>query len=704
MFPMKLQNLSLLVLGGILVTWVSCSTLVPALRGPGASPLDPAAEFASPAIEALPSASELPPLPSPEQRDEGVQALRRGLELTAAGDAAGAALSFERAAVLMPAFADWAHVLAARAFAEVGSVAETRRRLESVGAGAAGEVAWRAHQHALLQAGDTAAAIRLAEESATEVSMPSERALAWSSAGTLRVTRGERADALDALRRAMQASRQSPGALAAARAAHDLPDLGADDRLLVGRTLLGHGGIDRAIPMIESYLAHPAADPDARAEVRIEAGRALFNARRYDLAERVLRGAEAEIPEAGFLLSRSRYRAGQQSAGMEGFAAVARNHPGTPSAANALFLLGDLAHDAGRISAAREFYRQAVVTGVHNVSATDAVVRLAGIAILAGDASTALLDLNTYLAERPRDPVSAPAVYWLGRTQLMLGDEAQARQRFQEVLELDPFSYYGMLAAGRLGTNLRVVQLPDPPPVDPAAAASLEHVFFRIDVLQELGLNEEGDFELARLQEQVGEDHGTLYTLAEGMSARGQPIAGALLGRRIHQMRGQWDDRLLRIVFQFPFQDIVIRESQRNRLDPYAVAGLIRQESFFNPTAVSPVGALGLMQVMPQTAAGVAPGVGIRNFSPEMLRDPEINVRIGTRFLASQMARWDGRLSDVYAAYNAGPNRVARWRQLPEHRDDELYVERIPLAEPRDYVKRVRTNGEIYRRLYAPGE
>jgi soluble lytic murein transglycosylase len=701
--PMKLQTLSLLVLAGILVTWVSCSALVPALRGPEGGGLDLTGDFAAPAIEALPSAADLPPLPSPAQRDEGLQALRRGMELGAAGDPAGAARSFDQAAELMPAFADWSQMLAARAYAEAGDVGEVRRRIDRIESGAAGEQTWRPHQQALLQVGDTVAAIRVAEEAAGRASMPSERALAWSSAGTLRISQRDATRGLDDLRRAMQASSQSPGGLAAARAAHDLPNLRAEDRLLVGRTLLVNGGLDRAIPMIESYLAHPEADPAARGEIRVEAGRALFNARRYDMAERVLRGGAAEVPEAGFLLARSRYRAGQQSAGLQGFAAVARDHPGTPAAANSLFLLGDLAHDAGRISAAREYYRQAVVTGVHNVSATDAVVRLAGIAIMARDANTALLDLNTYLAQRPRDPVSVPAIYWLGRTQLMLGDAAQSRQRFQEVLDTDPFSYYGMLAAERLGTSLRTVQLPDPPAVDPSAAASLEYVFFRIDVLRELGLNAEGDFELARLQEQVGDDHGTLYTLAEGMSARGQPIAGALLGRRIHQMRGQWDDRLLRIVYQFPFQEIVIRESQRNRLDPYAVAGLIRQESFFNPTAVSPAGAIGLMQVMPQTAAGVARGAGIQNFRPAMLQDPEINVRIGTRFLASQMARWDGRLSDVYAAYNAGPNRVARWRQLPEHRDDELYVERIPLAEPRDYVKRVRTNGEIYRRLYAPG-
>jgi len=698
--PMKLQNAMLLVFAGLIVTWVSCATLVPAIRnGPGVfGETPPAAEVA------LPDPSELPPIPGDREQAEGLERLRLGMERSAAGDPDGAAVHFERAAELLPPFADWARVLAARAYATRGDVGETRRWLGAAGVGGASEWGWRTHQLALLQAGDTAAAARVGEGAAEAALLPTEQSLAWASVGELRSALTDPDGALEAHRRAMTASRQSPGGLRAARAAHDLPGLSPEDRLLVGMTLLSHGGVDRAVPMIEAYLAAAPAESRPAAEARLEAGRSLFNARRYDLAERFLRGAAAQIPEAAFLLARTRYRAGQRDAGVQGFLAVQRDHPETPAAADALFLLGDLAHDDNRISSAREHYWQTIATGAHNVSAADAAVRLAGIAVHGGDGRTAAQDLDAYLATRPRDAVSIPAVYWRGRAHLLQGETTAAEARFREVLETDPFSYYGMLAADRLGTSLRTVPLPESPPVDPGATRSLEHVFYRIDVLRELGLVEEGDFEMARLQAQVGDDHGTLYTLAEGMSERGQPIAGALLGRRVHQQRGQWDDRLLRIVYQFPFQELVMREARRNRLDPFAVAGLIRQESFFNPTAVSPAGAVGLMQVMPQTASGLARGAGISGFQASMLRDPDINVRLGTLFLANQMTRWNGRLSDVYAAYNAGPNRVVRWRQLPEHRDDEVYVERIPIAETRDYVKRVRLNGEIYRRLYAQPE
>jgi len=700
---MKYQKVVLALVVGLVASWVACTAVVPSLIPGGGGIEAEVGEVVGAAPDELADGANLPPLPAAAEREAGLQALLQALERSARGDVEGAADEFDRAAALLPPFEGWAHVLAARGYAAAGRPEEVRRRVERAGTGAAREWAWRIQQEALLQVGDTAGAVSVGELAAESAALASERALAWASVGDLRREKLDPTGALEAYRHAMRAGRQSTGALTAARGAYDLPGLAPDDRLLIGRTLLAHGGLDRGLPMVEGYLAVAGAGSRDDAEVRLQAGRTMFNARRYEPAERLLRGASDQIPEAAFLLARTRYRAGNRAAGVDGFAAVSRSHPGSPASADALFLLGDLAHDEGRVSSAREYYRQAIGTAVHNASASDAAVRLAGIAIGGREPATAVSDLDAYLASRPRDGLSAPAVFWLGRARLMLGQEVEARARFQEVLEIDPFSYYGMLAADRLGTSLQSIRLAEAPATDPGRLAALDYVFFRIDLLRDLDLLEAGDFELARLQEQVGDDPGTLYALAEGMSQRGQPIGGALLGRRIQQQMGRWDDRLLRVVYQFPFRELVVEEARRNRLDPFAVAGLIRQESFFNPVAVSPAGAVGLMQLMPQTAAGMARGAGVANFQPEMLRDPAVNVRIGTLFLANQMSRWNGRLSDVYAAYNAGPNRVVRWRQLPEHGDDELYVERIPIAETRDYVKRVRLNGEIYRRLYSEG-
>jgi soluble lytic murein transglycosylase-like protein len=129
-------------------------------------------------------------------------------------------------------------------------------------------------------------------------------------------------------------------------------------------------------------------------------------------------------------------------------------------------------------------------------------------------------------------------------------------------------------------------------------------------------------------------------------------------------------------------------------------AALIRQESMFSARISSPVGARGLMQVMPETGRAVAAQLGIEGWGDPMLFQPEINVHIGTRYLAEQMRQYGGSLPAVFSAYNAGPHRVEAWRRFPEFGDEELFTERIPFRETRDYVKILTRNLALYEGLY----
>jgi soluble lytic murein transglycosylase len=172
------------------------------------------------------------------------------------------------------------------------------------------------------------------------------------------------------------------------------------------------------------------------------------------------------------------------------------------------------------------------------------------------------------------------------------------------------------------------------------------------------------------------------------------------VGRALQRQEGSWNDALLRLVYPFPYRAAIEREARRNNVDPYLVAGLIRQESGFDARARSPAGALGLMQIMPATGTSLARELGVTGFRTARLAEPDLNLRMGTRYLATMLARYDGRLGDALVAYNAGPTRMARWRGFPEHGDPELFVERIPFAETRGYVRIVQANTAIYRALY----
>ena len=135
-------------------------------------------------------------------------------------------------------------------------------------------------------------------------------------------------------------------------------------------------------------------------------------------------------------------------------------------------------------------------------------------------------------------------------------------------------------------------------------------------------------------------------------------------------------------------------------LDRYQVAGLIRQESVFNPRAKSPANAYGLMQLLLPTARTVAKnyGASVMPTSPEDLYRPALNIELGTAFLKDQFAKF-GRIEYVAVAYNAGPGRVGPWRAtLPPEMDE--FVEAIPFKETKAYVQGVIRNSAQYRRLY----
>lgn len=135
-------------------------------------------------------------------------------------------------------------------------------------------------------------------------------------------------------------------------------------------------------------------------------------------------------------------------------------------------------------------------------------------------------------------------------------------------------------------------------------------------------------------------------------------------------------------------------------LDPYLVAAVINTESNFDPDAVSHAGALGLMQIMPETGEWIAGKLGIQDFNKEMLLEPEINIRFGTWYLHFLNERFGGDPTLIAAAYNAGHGRVADWLQDADFSDPEGNLVHIPYEETSSYVEKIAKTQEEYRRKY----
>ena len=159
-------------------------------------------------------------------------------------------------------------------------------------------------------------------------------------------------------------------------------------------------------------------------------------------------------------------------------------------------------------------------------------------------------------------------------------------------------------------------------------------------------------------------------------------------------------DRFWKLAFPLPYKAALEANSRTRGLDPYIVAALIRQESEFNPKAISSARAYGLTQVLPSTGRQLSRRAGVLRFSPAMLFEPEINLKLGTYYLKMLLDQQNGNWEQTLASYNAGKRRADDWATWAAYREPAEYIETIPFTETRNYIQIVLRNADVYRRLY----
>jgi soluble lytic murein transglycosylase len=319
---------------------------------------------------------------------------------------------------------------------------------------------------------------------------------------------------------------------------------------------------------------------------------------------------------------------------------------------------------------------------------------------------------DEHLALYPTSSQAPAALYWRARLAEDRGDRGLARAYYQKLSENYLHFYYANLARDRLarmsGNELMdpplLGKLPGPPsapknwdaPADNLRAQKaqlLANAALYDFAIKELQLATTGlPPWLAKSEAAVYGDQGSYIHAIQTMK-RVFPGYSAV---QIDQLpRPVWD-----ALFPRPFWDDLRRNSLQHQLDPYLVASLIRQESEFDPAAVSPANAMGLMQLLPHVGRNLAKEMKIGRFSSDQLLQPGINLQLGTRYFKQIVDHYDGQVAYALAAYNAGENRVAEWRASGTYRDTEEFVESIPFTETREYVQAILRNVALYRLLY----
>lgn len=319
------------------------------------------------------------------------------------------------------------------------------------------------------------------------------------------------------------------------------------------------------------------------------------------------------------------------------------------------------------------------------------------------------------IALYPQSDEVAAALYWRARLAEEDGDSAKARAFYQKISDRFHNYYYGDLARRRMvkmkeGTATEHYAILDRvPPLDRDAPAEIDPPPTDNLQLQKAELLENGalvDFAINELEAAAHEDHGN-WLVAETakfyQNAGRYDLALRSLKRAVPNYFALNLDNLPRTywetLFPRPYWADLRRFSSANGLDPYLVASLIRQESEFNPNALSNKSAVGLMQLLPKVGRNVAREVRLRHFSASQLVLPGVNLRLGTRYFRSLVDQF-GAFEYALAAYNAGTNRVQDWMALGPYRDPQEFVEAIPFTETREYVEAILRNASVYRQLY----
>jgi len=324
--------------------------------------------------------------------------------------------------------------------------------------------------------------------------------------------------------------------------------------------------------------------------------------------------------------------------------------------------------------------------------------------------------LEEQLIQYPRSTNASAALYFLGRGAEDRKDYPEAVSYYQHLTRLFENYYYAMLARERMARpELRGVApspktsallanlaLPAPKPVPSEPSPETASRIARSQILRGAGLGDLADAEL-----RFGAKNGAQSALLGIEAARHCDAPGLAL----HVLKTYAPDHLgvpvswaprqfWELLYPLPYRDELFADARAHGLDPYLVAGLIRQESEFSPRAVSPAKAYGLMQVLPVTGRQYARAAGIARFTTSLLVQPAVNLKIGTLIFRSMLDHSGGQVEQTLAAYNAGPMRLAEWVTWTSPREPAEFIESIPFTETRDYVQAVLRNADMYRRLY----
>jgi soluble lytic murein transglycosylase len=413
-------------------------------------------------------------------------------------------------------------------------------------------------------------------------------------------------------------------------------------------------------------------------------------------------GDTSEAPQALYQVGQIYWNRHDNVRALEYFRQIMERYPTSASIDKAQYAAADIYEWQGKKDEAIALYSKISTQFPNSEIRDDAAWRLAWLYYQLGTFPEAYANFKALAAQAKDGSRRTAALYWQSRVAEKMSDTELAKQLYQQVFAAGEESYYQTLAANALAKLGVSVKEPKPnqrsiaPDLGSRIGPEIAFHLARARKLSEISMQRMAITELDEIDRLPRKANGVRALLMREYfknQAYGRSLALA------NQLSASYSDRN---IYRFPlaYWDTIQQKAHERELDPYLVLAVIRQESLFDARARSPAFALGLMQLLPTTAARVAKQIGLVPPANEQLFEPQINVTLGTQYLRDLLQRYSNNWFKAIAAYNAGEAAVDRWEKEIVTDDVEEFVERIPYIETRGYVKLVVRNHRIYKKLY----
>lgn len=374
----------------------------------------------------------------------------------------------------------------------------------------------------------------------------------------------------------------------------------------------------------------------------------------------------------------------------------------------------------GKYKEAASYYLQLAALFKEGSRAEESFIRSGLCFFKRNDYDSAITVFNKFVKKYSSSTFTSSAKFWKAKALLAINHPDSAKELLREVALIDPYNYYANRSRQLMQllgdtteylidtTTDTIATLDWLDSISPANSkkplSSNDSVsLYRGIVLLMLGRAKDSEEFLKQLELSFPGNLELQFKLAHAYqnynaSTQAFRVARRLTWRIPQEKRSNLPFLIYKLFYPSFFSEAIKREAALKNIDPFLVSSVIRQESIFNPSIVSPAGAVGLMQIMPSTGKEVARRIG-EDFTVDSLYLPLSNIRYGTSYLRQLMDEFNDNIVLVLAAYNGGPINAQRWFRRNKEEEFDLFVEDIEFTETRNYVKKVLSNYWTYRLL-----